>query len=150
MHCDNDTATINAYIKHYNQHKQNILRKLEIIEAQYFQNDLRIYINEFQIHKNNWYPKIYSWTTSKLKLHLNEQICENALFDINNTKQTVLYLEYNTNQKRADFKMVDYEKEINEMIMHVLRAVKCLINRTKKGNCERNNFRIPTALFEMV
>eukprot|EP01084_Bolivina_argentea_P173490 300509_1 len=130
----------NEFIDNYNQCKQIWTIQQEIKDAQNYDKDLQIYMKHFSA-KKAWYPKIKKWNSSALVP--NEEICQKIEFDLNDTKQTVLYLEYNTKQKSSEFKMIDYETKINKMIDDILKAVQCLMQRTKKAN---NKF--PKSLFE--
>eukprot|EP01084_Bolivina_argentea_P302623 522390_1 len=127
LHSVKDNEMISEYIQHFKIHQQNYIEKHEITDFQYFQHDLNIYRNIFQINNENWHPNMN--LVNAKKVLSTEKVCQHVLFDMKDM-ETVLYMEYDTKQNYNDFKMVYYEEKINRMIDNMIKAVKCLITRT--------------------
>eukprot|EP01084_Bolivina_argentea_P302622 522389_1 len=127
LHSVEHNKMIGEYIQHFKMHQQSYIKKHQIVDFQYYQDDLKIYRNIFQVDKDSWNPKMNLVSGSKLVF--SEKVCQHVLFDIKDMK-TVLYMEYDTKQNYNDFKMVYYEEKINRMIDNMIKAVKCLITRT--------------------
>eukprot|EP01084_Bolivina_argentea_P302620 522386_1 len=127
LHSVKDNEMISEYIQHFKIHQQNYIEKHEITDFQYFQHDLNIYRNIFQINNENWHPNMN--LVNAKKVLSTEKVCQHVLFDMKDM-ETVLYMEYDTKENYNDFKMVSYKAKINHMIDNMLKVVKYLINRT--------------------
>eukprot|EP01083_Nonionella_stella_P179800 639359_1 len=123
---------VHEYVQHFNKHSSSYIQKHKIVQSKFLQNDLKQYVTQFKPNRMDCFPKIRS--RHALKPNFSDRmVCKkNMLFDVTDTKRTVLYLEHDTNIDSTRFKMIDYAPKIHAMIKDMIWVAGKLIHRTSK------------------